>query len=127
MTNTVPVLKDEDNQTPVPTVWRNTFRLIAEALKEGDFKLNLRVSDARSISAKDAAIITANIRDYGDQLIDLPDDTWSTSVCQWMLDYWEVYIDLFTANESASDLVLAVRVYEDGTSYIYEVQSVHVP
>ncbi|WP_217495011.1 hypothetical protein [Marinomonas sp. FW-1] len=127
MTNTVPVLKDEDNQTPVPTVWRNTFRLIAEALKEGDFKLNLRVSDARSISAKDAAIITANIRDYGDQLIDLPDDTWSTSVCQWMLDYWEVYIDLFTANEGASDLVLAVRVYEDGTSYIYEVQSVHVP
>lgn len=127
MTDTVPVLKDEDNQTPVPTVWRNAFKLIVEALKEGDFKLNLRVSEARSISAKDAAIITGNIHDYGDQLVDLPDDTWSTSVCQWMLDYWEVYVDLFTAKEGASDLVLAVRVYEDRASYIFEVQSVHVP
>jgi hypothetical protein len=127
MNGIIPVLKDEDNQTAVPSEWRNTFKSIVGALKQGDFKLDVRPSGVLPISAKDAARITGNIQDYGDQLTELSEDTWTTSVCQWMLDYWEVYIDLFTVEEGASDLVLAVRVFEEGAAYIFEVESVHVP
>jgi hypothetical protein len=44
-----------------------------------------------------------------------------------MRGYWDVLVDLFTVEEGASDLVLAVGVYEKGSAYIFEVQSVHVP
>jgi len=128
LANLVPVLKDEDKQTPIPTVWRNTFNSIVEALREEDFNLELRVKGARSISTEDSERIVSNIQEYGDRLSSLLDTTWDTSVCQWMLDYWDVYIDLFTVEEGASDLVLAVRVYEDKEkSYMFEVESVHVP
>ena len=128
MADIVPILKDEDNQTPIPTIWRNTFNSIVEALKEGDFKLELRINGVRPIPTKNSKMIARNILDYGDRLDSLLDETWHTSVCQWMLDYWDVYIDLFMIEEGASDLVLAVRVYEEGaSSYIFEVQSVHVP
>jgi len=127
MIEKVPVLKDENNQTLVPAIWRDTFKSIADALKDGDFNFSQRVRGGRSVSERDASIITSNIREYGDQLVALPDDTWNTSACQWMLDYWDVYIDLFTLDEGASDLVLAIRVYENGEFYTFEVQSVYVP
>jgi len=44
-----------------------------------------------------------------------------------MKGYWDVMIDLYSIEEGASDLILLVRVYEKGSSYIYEIQSVHVP
>lgn len=127
MNGTVPVLKDEDSQRPIPSIWRNVFADIVEALKEGDYKLARKVTGVRSISTEDASKIAGNIEDYGVQLTSLPEETWQTSVCQWMQGYWDVLIDLFTVEEGASDLVLSVRVYEEGASYIFEIQSVHVP
>jgi hypothetical protein len=60
-------------------------------------------------------------------LTSLPEATWETSACQWTGEYWDVLVDLFTIEEGASDLALAVRVYEDGSGYSFEIQSVHVP
>jgi hypothetical protein len=57
----------------------------------------------------------------------LPEETWKTSACQWMRGYWDVLVDLFTVEEGASDLALAVRVYEEGSAYAFDIQSVHVP
>jgi hypothetical protein len=127
MIETVSVLKDEENQTPIPSAWRGTFRLIVEAFKEGDFKLERGVIGVRNISSEDASRIEKNIERYGTTLTSLPEETWGTSVCQWMRSYWDVLIDLYTVEEGASDLVLAVRVYEEGKTYIFEVQSVYVP
>jgi hypothetical protein len=127
MNTIVPVSKDENSQAPVPTAWRTTFSEIVEAFIEGDFCLARGVSGVRQISQNDAKRIQKNIRDYGVKLVSLPNDTWKTSVCQWMCDYWDVYVDLFTAEEGSSDLVLDVRVYEDSDTYIFDVQSVHVP
>ena len=72
-------------------------------------------------------MIAENIEDYGDQLTSLPKGTWKTSVCLWMEEYWEVFVDLYTEDEGASDLVLAVRVYEENSDYVFKVHSVHVP
>ncbi len=127
MTDKVLILKDEDNQIPVPEVWRNTFTDIVEALKEGDFKLERGIKGVRPISEDDAARMASNIENYGCRLNSLPEETWQTSMCQWMRGYWDVLIDLFTIEEGASDLVLAARVYEEDSSYIFEIQSVHVP
>jgi hypothetical protein len=52
------------------------------------------------------------LADYGCTLVELPEDTWQTSVSQWMETHWEVLVDLWTAEEGRSDLVLAGRVVE---------------
>ncbi|HNP36944.1 MAG TPA: hypothetical protein PKK10_13915 [Woeseiaceae bacterium] len=127
MTDKVPVLKDEDRQTPVPQIWRNTIHDIVEAIKQRDFMFEQKIDGVLAISKKDAARIDRNIETYGCHLTSLPEETWDTSVCQWMRDYWDVLIDLFTIEEGASDLVLVLRVYEEGASHVFEIHSVHVP
>lgn len=57
MIETVSVLKDEENQTPIPSVWRSIFCLIVEAFKKGDFKLERGVIGVRNISSEDASRI----------------------------------------------------------------------
>lgn len=79
------------------------------------------------ISEEDAEAIADNIYDYGAQLISLPDAAWQTSVCQWQDGHWVVLVDLFTEDEGASDLVLHVRVYENGSAFVFEVHLVYVP
>ena len=127
MREEVLVLKDADNQRPVPSVWRSTLYDIVEALKDGDFSLARGVAGVRPIHAKNAIRIANNIRGYGARLASLQEDAWRTSACQWMRSYWDVLVDLSTVEEGASDLALDVRVYEEGSGYIFEVQSVHVP
>lgn len=127
MSKTVPALKDEDGQRSIPSLWRNTLSGIVEALKDGDFELRRGVVGVRPISAQDATRLAGNIKEYGARLTSLPEEAWQTSACQWMRGYWDVLVDLFTMEEGASDLVLVVRVYEEGSAYAFEVQSVHVP
>lgn len=127
MKDFVHVEKDEENQKPIPTAWRSTLVNIVEALKDGDYELKKGIKGVGRVSEKDALRIAGNIKSYGAQLTNLPEGTWDTSVCQWMRSYWDALIDLYTVEEGASDLALTVRVYETGTSYNFEVQSVHVP
>ena len=127
MAEFVPVLKHEDNERPIPTAWRNTIVAIVDSFKKGDFKLECGIPFVQAVSAEDATRIAGNIEDYGAVLSSLPADTWRTSVCRWMQEYWDVLIDLYTVGEGESDLVMFIRAYEDGEAYRFQVQSVHVP
>ena len=127
MSEVIPTLKDEHNQCPIPTAWRRPFADIVEGLKEGDFDLVRRLQGVRPISEKDAIRIEDNIKRYGAQLTSLPEETWQTSACQWMIGYWDALVDLYTVEEGASDLALVVRVYEEGPAFSFEILSVHVP
>jgi hypothetical protein len=127
MSQEVPVSKDEDHQIPIPSEWRGTLAEVVEAFKEGDFGLKRGVAGVRSISAEKAAGIANNIRGYGARLTSLPEETWQSSACQWMRGHWDILVDLFTIEEGASDLVLAARVYEEDSTYVFEIQSVLVP
>ncbi len=127
MANAIDVLKNEEHQVLVPTLWRSTFEFIVESFSQGDYLLSSNQKGVKPISKELATTIKRNIEDYGEILDFLHQESWDTSVCQWMLEYWEVYIDLYTMEAGRSDLVLAVRVYEDDESYIFEVQSVHIP
>ena len=123
----VPVVEDEHHQQPVPSEWRETFRSIVEAFRLGDLRLSAGVEHVTPISADLADHIAASLKCYGGRLASLPEESWATSVCQWQVEYWEVLVDLFTEEEGAVDLVMSVRVQEDGAGYAFEVQLVYVP
>ncbi len=127
MVEAAPVSKDKSHQNLVPTAWRGTIFEIVEAFKGGDFTLSTGMVGVRPISAEGAVGISNAIQDYGDQLVSLPEETWQTSVCQWTGSHWEVMVDLYMLEEGSSDLILHVRVYEDGSSYTFNVHFVYVP
>jgi len=126
MSENIVVLKDENNQIPIPSIWRETLFNIVEALKDGDFRIQRGINGVLQISKEDALRIERNLEAYGAQLISLPEETWDSSVCQWMNSYWDVLVDLYTMEEGASDLALFVRVSESDSSYFFDIQSVHV-
>ncbi len=123
----IEISKDEKTQQMIPCEWRHVFVEIVDAFRRGDFQLGERISGVRQLSHEDAKRISSYLDKYGAQLAPLPTDTWSTSMCQWMRGYWDTLIDLYTVEEGASDLVLAVRVYEGKDGYDFQIQSIHVP
>jgi hypothetical protein len=123
----IPVIKNTEEEQLVPTIWRETLFKIVEAFKEGDFELKRTINDVSSISSKDALMIKENIEDYGVTLKSLPKKTWKTSVCLWMEDYWDVFVDLYSVELGETDLVLSVRIYEKNDGYIFNIHSVYVP
>jgi len=87
----------------------------------------MSISGVCAIPAEQQARIADNIKEYGAHPVELPEQSWDTSVCQWMGGYWDALIDLFTEEEGRSDLVLSLRVTERVGGYRFEVMSVHVP
>lgn len=128
MNETRVIPKENGQELPVPRVWRQTFRNIVKAFVEGDFKLESRIDFVHSIAPINAKRIAGNIEDYGDELAELSEETWKTSICCWTTQScWEVLIDLITIDEGVSDLVLFVKVREGAGSYCFTIEDVHVP
>ncbi|MGQ3051668.1 MAG: DUF7668 domain-containing protein [Roseateles sp.] len=123
----IDVFKDASGPRPVPTVWRETLAAIVHSFRNGDFGLSLRMPNVPTLSESVARQIEENIASYGATLAALPEATWSTSVCQWMGNYWDLLVDLYTEEEGSSDLVLSARVREAGSSFSFEVLGIHVP
>jgi hypothetical protein len=123
----VPPYKDENASHPVATAWRAPLRAIVHALAEGDYALDGGVNSVAPVSAGVADQMRSHIADYGETLVELPDDAWESSVSQWMRSHWDVLVDLWTVESGASDLVLCVRIFEDGVGFRIEVDSIRVP
>jgi hypothetical protein len=126
MSYQVPVSK-ADGFLPVPSLWRKTIHDIVEAFREQDFVLARSVPNVNPVSQREATRFAEYIEDYGDELDELPEATWETSICERVADFWDVWVDLYTVNEGHSDMVLALRVREDGSGYVFDVYSVYVP
>jgi hypothetical protein len=127
MSDYVQAEKNLYNELPIPTAWRQTLSSIADAIADGDYLLSRGVKGVASIDEETASAIASSILAYGVHLRALPEETWVTSVCQWMATYWSALVDLYSYEEGQSDLVLSVRVMEVETEYLFEVQSVYVP
>ena len=123
----VPVVKDESNELPIPSVWRPIFRQIVKAFVIYDYRLESAVSGVMPISAATAEHVEQYISDYGETLIELPEETWESSVCIWMGDRWDVLVDLWSLEEGRSDLVLSMHVSESTAGFAFEVYMVYVP
>ncbi len=120
------VEKDESSELPIPLVWRPDLVKIVEYLISKD-RTSIDSVDFTPISKKEFAYLDQTISLYGCTLISLPNESWHTSFYRWMNGFWELWIDLFSLEEGASDLVLVVKVFENDDSYRFEFQSLHVP
>ena len=121
------VEKDEKNERLIPTAWRPSFSKIIDAFCKKDYSLSSGIVDVSSVSNETAIHIKEYIQDYGEELIKLSDETWDSSICIWMGSHWDVLIDLWTAGEGRSDLVLGAQVTEKDNRYIIDIGMVYVP
>lgn len=124
--NEVNVEKNEEKELPVPHIWRASFKAIINAFVHKDYHLSSGVKNVNPISNEIAEQIKEYIEDYGEELIDLPEETWSSSVSMDYGEYWNVLIDLYTKEEGESDLVLNAEVRERGEEYFVDIQCVFV-
>jgi hypothetical protein len=120
-------LKDEDDEYPIPNVWRSTLQAIVDAIAEGDYELSRGIPFVATIASASAKHIREYIEDYAGTLVRLPEESWSSSVYRWMRTHWHVVVDLWTLEEGRSDLALIVHIFEAGEGFRFEVESVHVP
>jgi hypothetical protein len=123
----VNISKDLDSPTFIPDIWRETIHKIVDAFSDGDYSLSTGISNVLPISQSAALELEESIAAYGARLTTLPEKTWDTSQCQWVGDFWDVFIDLFTVEEGRSDLVLQLRVYEKDHDYLFKVYMIYVP
>ena len=103
------------------------LREVVRRFVEGDHHLAQGVPGVERVSAATAEQVRDCLADYGATLIELPDDTWQTSVAQWMKTHWDVLVDLWTAEEGRSDLVLEGKVVETSTGPRLTIHMVYVP
>lgn len=120
-------IKDEDRSHPVPTAWRAPLRDVVNAFARGDYALARGIPSVAPVSKALAKQVPAALAGYGETLANLPDQTWRTSVAQWMGTHWEVLVDLWTVESGASDLVLDARVFEAKQGFRIQLHLVYVP
>ncbi len=120
-------IKDENSAHPVPEAWRPAFREIVKAFAAGDYALTRAIRGVASIPVATSTQVKTYVGQYGEKLADLPDETWNTSISQWMGTHWDVLVDLWTVESGESDLVLSARVFEVDDGFRIEIDSVHVP
>lgn len=125
--NEIAVEKNKENELPIPHIWRPTFRAIVNAFVEADYGLSAGVKDVNPVLENTVTQIKEYVEDYGEVLIELPNETWETSVYISYGNYWDVLIDLYTEAEGRSDLVLNAEVRENGTGYLFDIKLVYVP
>ena len=105
-------LKDEKNAHPIADTWRPVIREIVRALAEGDYGLVRGIPSVAPPSRATAEQIRTYVADFGEALAVVPDETWNSSVSQWMETHWDLLVDLWTLESGRGDLALSLRVYE---------------
>lgn len=120
-------VKDELAQHPIAGAWRQPLREVVRALVRGDYGLTNGVAGVELVPLVTAEQIRDYIADYGATLVELPEQSWETSVSQWMGTHWELLVDLWTSEEGRSDLVLACTVRETNGGYRLDLGLVYVP
>jgi hypothetical protein len=120
-------VKDTEKAHSVATAWRPVLQAIVRALANGDFALLSPIPRVAPVDPATAKQIEGYLAEYAQSLRELADETWNTSVAQWMGSYWDVLVDLWTVEGVRSDLVLSVRVFEDGEAFRIRVEGVYVP
>jgi len=111
----------------IATEWRPILCDIVRALVRGDYALSGCGRHVRLRTPDVAEHMQTYIAGYGATLVDLPEETWSTSIAQWSGAHWNVFVDLWTAEEGRSDMILDLRVFEGEPGFQFEVHLVYVP
>jgi hypothetical protein len=122
-----PAVKDENNAHPIAGSWRPMLHNVVQCFVAGDYGLETCVFGVEPVSAKTAEHIRNYIAEYGATLVELPADSWQTSVAQWYGTHWDILVDLWTAEEGRSDLVLAGKIVDSHAGPRFTIHMVYVP
>ena len=120
-------LKDPHAAHPIAAAWRPMLREVVLRLAAGDYLLSDGVEGVAPVSPSTAEQIRAVVVEYGATLVELPDSTWETSAAQWMGTHWQIIVDLWTAEEGRSDLILEGEVVETSAGPHLTLRAVYVP
>ena len=74
------------------------------AFVQRDYRLSAGVPGVAPVTDDTAAHIEKYIENYGEALVELPEETWDSSVCIWQGKCWDALVDLWTRAEGRSDL-----------------------
>ena len=125
--NEIKVEKNEENELPIPHIWRPSVEAMRKAGGNKDYKLSSEIKNVNPISNEVAEQIKEYIEDYGEELIELPNETWNSSVYIYYGEYWNVLIDLYTKEEGLSDLVLNAEIRENNNEYLIDIMLIYIP
>lgn len=121
-------VKDEDSEHAIPTIWRPTIHQIVSAFSRHEYELASGILGVDAVSSDTAEGIRRYIEDYGEEITELSEETWKSSICIWMGNRWDALVDLWTLSEGRSDLVLHLNIFEAGDGgYKFSVYMVYVP
>jgi hypothetical protein len=121
-------IKDTAAEHPIPTAWRPVICKVVSAFVRHDYQLNAAaVPGVAQVSSETVDQISSYIQDYGAELVDLPEETWDSSVCIWQGNRWDALIDLWSLSEGRSDLVLSLQVSEAQGGLEFAIYMVYVP
>jgi hypothetical protein len=120
-------IKDMDATSPVPTEWRRPLAALVQSISNGTSPTAHEGWSIEAIPSGLVENIRSNINAYGVRGVHAPEGCWNTSRAQWYGDHWDVLIDLWEPEGSATDLVLAAKVRETAGGYRVEVRGVYVP
>jgi hypothetical protein len=120
-------VKDESHKFPIPSAWRPVFRAIVGAFVRRDYRVSASAPGVAPLSDETAARIEKYIVHYGETLVELPEETWDSSVCIWQGNRWDALVDLWTRAEGRSDLVLSMRIFESAKGFAFHIHRVYVP
>jgi hypothetical protein len=119
--------KNEKIEQAIPADWRPVIIEIVKDVQSGNLRPRNILGFDVDVDLSHVDDIYQSIDGYGDRLVSLPEDSWQTSVCRWMDGYWHLLIDLFTAEEGLSDLVLFIDVCEHDSFASFKIRSLYVP
>ena len=122
-----PAVKDLDAAHAIASAWRPTLRDVVRCIAQGDYALERGVRGVAPVAMATAEQMRDYLVEYGATLVEVPDATWQTSVAQWMGTHWEFLVDLWTAEEGRSDLVLAGDVIETSAGPLLTLRGLYVP
>ncbi len=117
-----------EEETPIPTEWRDVLSQIVASLAREDAVLARDVQGVDPVSDDVRQQCLEAVEDYGRvDLGVLPSDTWETSVAISQGGSWSCLVDLWTTQEGRSDLALQVLVRESEGQYRFVPVMVYVP
>jgi hypothetical protein len=119
----VPVPRGK-KQGPVPTSWGVPFKEIVKSIAARDATFS---GCSVHVEAEYLRGSWRVIDEMGVRLAELPDGTWSTSVCIRMGEWWDVLVDLYDVEQGRIDLVLPARVRKAKVGIVISLDMIHVP
>jgi hypothetical protein len=100
---------------------------VVERFIKGNFSLSSPVSGVLPVAPDVARQNKDYITEYGQPLVNLSNDAWNNSCAQWMGKDWDIIVDLCTATEGISDLVLTGKVANVNGKPVFTVGLIYVP